>query len=310
MRTRILGACLFLLLTATAFSQQTSPPAPPAAANPPDTDIFLAPLSVEDGTITIGTPENITKSPGYDNQPSFTPDGRSVLFTSIRGGTQTDIYRYDIAARKTTRVTNTPESEYSPTITPDHQHISVIRAEADKTQRLWQFTLDGRNPEVLLPDIKPVGYHAWLDAQTIALYVLGQPATLQIADRKTGKAEIVARDIGRSLQRIPASDAVSFVQREASTVAGAPPLLWIRAFDSRVRQITELTRAVTGSTEVDAAWMPDGTMLMAYQDTLYMWKLGRRDWFNVADLGALGLHHVTRLAVSAQGDRIALVVGP
>jgi hypothetical protein len=56
--------------------------------------------------------------------------------------------------------------------------------------------------------------------------------------------------------------------------------------------------------------MPDGTVLMAYQDTLYMWKLGRRDWFNVADLGALGLHHVTRLAVSAQGDRIALVVGP
>jgi hypothetical protein len=307
MRTLTLGACL-LFLAATASSQQ---PAPTAAANPPDTDIFLAPLTVEDGTITVGKPENMTASPGYDNQPAFTPDGDAVLFTSIRGGgKQTDIYRYDLGSRQTTRVTNTPESEYSPTITPDRRHISVIRVEADQTQRLWQFGLDGKNPELLLADIKPVGYHAWLDAQTIALFVLGQPATLQIADRASGKAEIVARDVGRSLQHIPSSDAVSFVQREAPGKAGDPPILWIRAFDLRVRQITELTRAVTGSTEADLAWMPDGTLLMAYQDTLYSWKLGRRDWFNVADLGALGLHHVTRLAVSPHGDRLALVVGP
>jgi dipeptidyl aminopeptidase/acylaminoacyl peptidase len=253
----------------------------------------------------------MTASPGYDNQPAFTPDGDAVLFTSIRGGgKQTDIYRYDLGSRQTTRVTNTPESEYSPTVTPDRRHISVIRVEADQTQRLWQFGLDGKNPELLLADIKPVGYHAWLDAQTIALFVLGQPATLQIADRASGKAEIVARDVGRSLQHIPSSDAVSFVQREAPGKAGDPPILWIRAFDLRVRQITELTRAVTGSTEADLAWMPDGTLLMAYQDTLYSWKLGRRDWFNVADLGALGLHHVTRLAVSPHGDRLALVVGP
>jgi dipeptidyl aminopeptidase/acylaminoacyl peptidase len=305
MRTRILGACL-LLLAARAFSQQ---PPPPAAANPPDTDIFLAPITVEDGTITVGAPENITKSPGYDNQPAFTPDGGAVLFTSNRGGKQTDIYRYEIATRQTSRVTNTPESEYSPTVTPDRQHISVIRVEADQTQRLWQFTLGGKNPEVLLPDVKPVGYHAWLDAQTIALFVLGQPATLQIADRASGKAEIVARDVGRSLQHIPSSDAVSFVQREP-TAAGQPPILWIRAFDLRVRQITELTRAMAGATEADTAWMPDGTLLMAHQDTLFSWKLGRRDWFNVADLGALGLHHVTRLAISPRGDRLALVVGP
>ena len=296
-----------LALTPTASSQQ---PTSRADAAPPDTDIYLAPLTVEDGTITVGKPENMTMSPGYDNQPAFTPEGDAVLFTSIRGGKQTDIYRYDIGTRKTTRVTNTPESEYSPTVTPDRQHISVIRVESDQTQRLWQFGRDGTNPELLLADIKPVGYHAWLDGQTIALYVLGQPATLQIADRSSGKAEIVARDVGRSLQHIPSSDAVSFVQREAPSKGGDPPILWIRAFDLRMRQITELTRAVAGSTEADLAWMPDGTLLMVYQDTLYSWKLGRRDWMNVADLGALGVHHVTRLAVSPRGDRIALVAGP
>src|SRR5580765_3976308 len=100
---------------------QTAPPPPP------DTEIFLAPLSTANGTVlaplstangtvTVGAPTNITHNPGYDNQPSFTPDGRSVLFTSIRGGAQTDIYRYDIAAATLARVTDTPEGEYSPTV--------------------------------------------------------------------------------------------------------------------------------------------------------------------------------------------------
>jgi hypothetical protein len=285
-----------------AFSQ----PPRPSTANPPDTDIYLAPLSIDDETITVGHAENITKTPGYDNQPSFTPDGRAVLFTSNRGGAkQTDIYRYDVATHQTTRVTDTPESEYSPIVTPDRQHISVIRVEADQTQRLWQFTLDGKSPEVLLKDVKPAGYYAWLDGGAIGVYVLGQPATLQLVDRVTGHADIVARDVARSIQHIPGTAAISFVQRapKGSGAAG----LKINAFDIKMRQTTELVDAVAGATEADTAWTPDGTLLMAYKDTLYSWKLGRRDWFNVADLGAMGLHQVSRLAVSPKGDRIAIV---
>jgi dipeptidyl aminopeptidase/acylaminoacyl peptidase len=282
---------------------------PAAAATPPDTDIYLAPLSTADGTLTVGPPENVTKSPGYDNQPSFLPDGGALLFTSNRGGKQTDIYRYDIASRQTSRVTNTPESEYSPTVTPDRQHISVVRVEADQTQRLWQFTLDGRDPTLVLNAVKPVGYHAWLDAYTVALYVLGQPATLQIADVRTGEVETVAHDIGRSLQHIPTATAVSFVQREPPTTAGGAATLWICAFDLQMRQLTELTRAVPGATDVDTAWTPDGTIVTAYKDVLYGWRLGQRDWSPLADLAALGVHHVSRLAISPRGDRIAMVSG-
>ena len=119
------------------------------------------PLSVQGGRVEIGKPVNISDSPGYDNQPSFTPDGASVLFTSVRperkpdpangAAIGSDIYRYDLAGKTISRVTNTPESEYSATVTPDARHISVIRVESDGTQRLWQFTLDGSEPTVLLP---------------------------------------------------------------------------------------------------------------------------------------------------------------
>jgi len=40
---------------------------------------------------------------------------------------------------------------------------------------------------------------------------------------------------------------------------------------------------------------------------LYGWRRGENDWRRLADLTALGLHGVSRLAVSPGGDRIALV---
>jgi Tol biopolymer transport system component len=57
------------------------------------TEIFLAPLTMQGGRPVVGTPVNITNLPGYDNQPSFTPDSRSILFTSNRDGRQTEISR-------------------------------------------------------------------------------------------------------------------------------------------------------------------------------------------------------------------------
>lgn len=281
-----------------------------AAAPPPDTEIFLASLSVASGGVRVGPPANVTNSPGYDNQPSFTPDGRAMLFTSIRGGTQTDIYRYDITARRVARVTNTPESEYSPTVTPDGAHISAIRVEADSTQRLWRFTLDGGRPEVVLADVKPVGYHAWTDEHTLALFVLGQPATLRLADTRTGTATIVVTGIGRSLQRVPDRGTISFVEREAPTETNAAPKLWVRELDPATRRVTPLVAAVAGAREADLAWTPDGFLLMADKDVLYGWRTGDGEWRRLADLAALGLHGVSRIAVSGKGDLIAFVAQP
>ena len=286
------------------------PPAPPAsaAAPPPDTEIFLAPLTMN-ANAAVGKPVNISQSPGYDNQPSFTPDGRSILFTSIRGGTQTDIYRYDIAAASVTRVTDTPESEYSATITPDGAHVSVIRVEADQTQRLWRFTRDGRQPEVVLANVKPVGYHAWADDTTLALFVLGQPATLQLADVRTGSARVILSGIGRSLQRIPGRGTISVVERVAGADAAAPKL-FVREFDPKTGQTTPLVEAVAGAREADLAWTPDGVLLMVEKDVLYGWRRGDSGWRKLMDLIPLGLHGVSRIAVSAAGDRIAFVAQP
>ena len=206
---------------------------PPPAAPSTDPEIYLATLLSDGGKLTVGPPINISNNPGYDNQPSFTPDGQEILFASSRGAgaptgrgrgatsaiPPTDIYRYRMTSRQIWRVTNTPEAEFSPVMMPDGRNISVVRVEADGTQRLWQVlnndTGNGAS-SVILPDIRPVGYYAWRDERSVALFVLGQngqPSTLQVADTQTGKAELIASDIGRSIQRMP-SGAISFVHRE------------------------------------------------------------------------------------------------
>ncbi len=58
------------------------------AQAPPPTEVFLANLAKQDGRLTVGKPENISNSPGYDNQPFFTTDGGALLFTSARGSRQ------------------------------------------------------------------------------------------------------------------------------------------------------------------------------------------------------------------------------
>jgi hypothetical protein len=304
---RILLICVAL---AAPIPHRNPPQNPPA--RPPATEVFLAPLSLSGDKLSLGAPENISNSAGYDNQPFFAPGGRSLFFTSARGDVsskcgspQTDVYRFDLQERQVARVTETDDCEYSPTVMPDGQHLSVIRVEPDGTQRLWKFTIDGKNPSLILPGVKPVGYHAWLDENTLALFVLGPPATLQVATVAGGTGDIVARDIGQSIQRMPGGG-VSFVQQAGQ---GDERTLTVTELSMRNgKAVTRaLTPAVAGATQAHLAWMPDGTLLMAHKDVLHAWKAGAEGWRVVADLAALRLRNVTRLAISPTGDRIAIV---
>jgi hypothetical protein len=274
-----------------------------AQAPPPSTDIYVLAAKAGLSSLNQASPVAIAVEKGYDNQPFFTPDGGAILFTANRDGKQTDIYERALGGA-TRRVTATPESEYSPTITPDGG-ISVIRVEADGTQRLWRFDRDGANPRVLLENVKPVGYHAWIDSGHLALFVLGPPATLRLAAPGPAAAETVATDIGRSIHRIPNQRAVSFVQRD---VGGG---FVIKRLNLDDKQITTLAPAVAGSADRDTAWMPDGTLLMSAGTKVYarsVFAATAAEWREIYDVSAHRLGAVSRIAVSPDGKAIAIVV--
>jgi TolB protein len=62
-------------------------------------DIFVTDL---DGNIT----KQLTNTPGYDAEATISPDGKKMLFTSMRDG-DLDLYIMDLKTEKVTRITNT-----------------------------------------------------------------------------------------------------------------------------------------------------------------------------------------------------------
>lgn len=297
---------VFLIGVVASAVLQAQAPSQPAA--PPGTDIYLIQLTSRLTSMKGAKPSAISTAPGYDNQPNFSPDGASILFAANRDGKQINVFVFERASGRISQLTQTAENENSPTYVPDGvgdaRGFSVVRTEPDKAQRLWRFDAQGRNPQLVLTDIKPVGYHAWIDATTLALFVLGPPSTLQIASMTTGKGEVAAEGIGRSLHRIPGTRLASFVQRDASGD------IWVKQIDSTTKKIDTVVKAVDGSgTDRDMAWMPDGTtILMSSGTKVFAWARGETGWTEVYDAASQGLGTVSRIAVSPKGDAVAIVV--
>lgn len=275
-------------------------PAVLTAQDVPGTDLYLASMTRYQCPIQFGEPVNITDRPGYDNQPAFTPDGLSILYTSIRDDGQADTYRYHLGTDAIVRITATPESEYSPTVLPSEDGFSTVRVERDSTQRLWAFALDGSSPRLLLPDVAPVGYHAWGDAHRVALFVLGDPPTLRLADLETGETRTVARDVGRSLHKVPRRHAVSFLHRESNGER------WIKELDLETNELRRLIPPV-GDGE-DYAFNALDELLMADGSVLYGATCGvSAEWERLADFSEHGITNITRLAVSPDGRWLVMV---
>jgi hypothetical protein len=275
-----------------------------AASQAPDPDIFLVSLSRSGGKLAVTGARNLTNRPGYDNQPTWSRDGRNLFFTSVRDDAQADIYRIDPSGKSdAVRVTVTaPESEYSATPMPGQDAISVIRVEKDSTQRLWSVPLNGSAGAPVLERIKPVGYHTWANDTLLALFVLGSPNTLQLASTKSGRGDTIVTNIGRSLHTTKDGQ-VSFVHKVSNDE------WWLTLLDPKTKQQRRLVR-MPNRVE-DYAWTPDGLVLAGQGSVLKSFDPGRGgDWETVADLAAQGLTGITRLSVSPRGDAVAVVALP
>ncbi len=323
---KLLALALAIAAYAVTMRAQQQAAAAPARGQQPvvNTEIFLAPLDAKIGK--IGAPLNISNSPDYDNQPSFTPDGKSILFTSKRDGKQTDIYRYDLAAKAVTQLTHTAESEYSPLVTPDGKTFSVIRVEADGTQRLWRFEMDGSNPRLVLENVKPVGYQCWIDATHVAVYVLGagrsDPATLQVVDTATGTSKTLDSNIGHTLRIDPESHLLAYVKKLPSGVwqieetdpAPSPYAYRLLTFlDGPITEDFAFTSSGAVLMSRGMLVLTVGTDLMKYAADSpigHGYGIGMSPPPPAADFTNGPVKNITRMTVSPDGKWIAFVAEP
>ena len=69
----------------------------------------------------------LTHNPDDDGQPTWSPDGRRIAFTSVQDGNW-DIYVANADGSGTTRLTHSPSSAWSPAWSPDGRRIAYVSA--------------------------------------------------------------------------------------------------------------------------------------------------------------------------------------
>ncbi len=275
------------------------------AAGAPATDIWIGRLDRDDdGQLSVHDLVNVTDRDGYDNQPSFDPSGSLLYYTAALDATQTETFRYDLGAMATEPVTRTTDaSEFSPTTIPGQDALSAIREERGR-QFLWRYGADGADLGPIFATVEPVGYHAWADERTAAMFVLGNPPTLHVGDALSGEVGVVASNPGRSIHRVPGTGHISFVRKVSDDE------WWIERLDPATGGTERIAQTIAG--REDYAWTPDGEILMGDGTALFAWRADA-GWTEVAgvdgdagDGGAAG-GEISRLAVSPDGSLVAIV---
>lgn len=260
----------------------------------PDTDIWLADLTIVGDKVSILNPSNITSRKGYDNQPCFVNGWNELIYSSIRENDQADIYEYSLGNKLTRKLASTIESEYSPTVIPGSSAISVVRVEKDSTQRLWK--LEEGKFSTLIPDIDSIGYHFWLDKDHVMLFLLGDPVRLVYADIKTQHVTEIDSSIGRGMNI--KGELFFYVKKNGKGT--------IQTLHLKDKSKGFSIPTVEGSEDFIIA---KDLILMAKGSKIFKWNLKSKKnlWEEVMDLSSFGLTNITRMAVDLENKKIAIV---
>jgi hypothetical protein len=275
----------------------------------PNTDIWLLDIKATKDSIVLSNPVNITNRTGYDNQPVFSPDSKYMLYTSIRDEKQSDIYKYDLRTKQISPFTNTPTtSEYSPTFMPDGKNISVVMVEPDSVQRLWKFPLKGGAPGLVMDKIDSIGYQCWINKDSLALVMITEPPTLEVVAVNTQKTTFFAADAGRCIQPFPARAGAGFFYMSKENKNDS--LLKLKISTPQYRGTAPREALSLGKDIQDYAIMWD-----VYQPVIFFGNKSTltgigyfSDWYaGSLKLSSYGIKNITRIAISPDGKKMAIV---
>jgi hypothetical protein len=259
------------------------------------TEIYLLEIQKTSDGFNIQNPVNISNRTGYDNQPSFHPTKSLIYFSSQKSG-QTDIYAYNYNSKKLTQITNTEDSEYSPTVTPDKAYFScIVQRKSNGDQDLVKFSI--KNPEkseIILESQKTgkIGYHAWSPDNQLITFVLGEPNTLQQFDINTKKSTVLGKNIGRSLHYVPSKDVFSFVEKDGET--------WkVKLLNPENQTISVYADALPASEQYNA-WDKNGILFGTKNERLYFFEEINKSWKELTLPPNLPKNKISRIAIKNQ----------
>ena len=259
------------------------------------TEVYWAELTAAENGFAVGELTNLSQNPGYDNQPSFWTED-ILLYAASREG-QTDILSHNVLNQeKEWKCTTLQGSEYSPLRIPKTEAISAIRLDNSGLQRLYRYTEKGES-QPLFTELK-IGYSVWASPTLLICTVLvDDRMDLYSANLQSGKTKRIAQKVGRSLHKIPNSNAISFIQWDKEIAR-------INSYGLQTQQIEKLGTLPKGVQ--DMAWLPSGEMIFGKGSNLYRQFPGNTALLCYS-FPVDRIQNISRIALSPSGKRIALV---
>jgi hypothetical protein len=264
----------------------------------PETDIWLFKIIKKENNLLLTQPLNITNRIGYDNQPTFTEDGKSILYVSIDSTKQADVYQYNISKKTKTNLTNSDVSEYSPTLMPDYSGFSCVVVEKDSTQRIWNFNHFGKFLNIVHENTDSVGYHTWLNKDTLLYYKLTNPHSLRALDVKTNNDIWIANNPSRAFKKINNSSKFIYAIKQDSTTEFRiyNPILKESIFYCLSNTITE-----------DFIWHPEFGLIRSENSNLCRFNEQNQKWETLFSFSNFGIQKITRFVFDLKSKQIAIV---
>lgn len=237
---------------------------------------------------------------GYNNQPSFFDEHTIYISSDWNAKGQTDIVKLNLLREAILKVTDTDESEFSPTLMPDGQHFSTITVPPGKIgeqpQFLWQYPLDRTGSgNAVTYDFANVGYHNWLSENEVAIFLVGEPNQLILYNINNQVVTELDKNTGRCLKSDDKGQLI-YVHKAALNI------WYLKSYDPVTGKKKIIAETLRGSE--DFGILNDGSIIMGRGSKLFrLSEIG--GWKEFADLTQYKINKVTRMAV--HGNKMAIV---
>lgn len=270
-----------------------------------ESDLYLFSLhKSSDGLYHLASPKFLSSfnTGGYTNQPCFTKSGDLLVSIRKKGEDQNDIVLMSPSLKKYKRITDTKASEYSPRPGPDGVSYTVVRQVPGDSmdQQVFRIPVKGGGYTSLTPDIRDVGYYTWITDEELGMFRIegeqSRLATYSVADHKSKR---IMSSIGRTLVS-DGKGSMYYVHKFSDTY-------WYIKKYNPASSIIDIIVETPGKTE-DFTMASDGTFFMGRDAKLYSYHPDRQPgWKEVADLSIYGISRISRLALSMDGNQLAVV---
>ncbi len=280
---------LFLFILATSlftFAQE-------------NTEVYVFDIAPAYEGLQLLNARNISNNEGYDNQPSFISNEKLVFAGNNNG--QTDISEYDLTSKLQKWVNQKTEGgEYSPQKFPSNEDLAAVRLDKDGLQWLYRYSPATGMSSEIIKDLQVAYFAFYNDKKMLATVLDGNKMDLVLIDVASKTADTLFYNAGRSLQKVPKTNTMSY------TLVNDEGNLDLYLLDMNSNENFFVTQLPIGIQ--DYVWINDTQILVGSGSSLFMYDtLGEPEWNKVASLSDYGIKNISRMAISPDGRKLALV---